>query len=134
MIHIDKLMFWCQKVLPCVYDESLSYYEILCKMRDYINNLIEQDKVIGKALKELSDVVAELQKWIDDFDKSYVQELVDKYIATMIFVELDDDGYIHYYVPERWSEISFNTTGLDIEIEDGVSHQLVDFGHLILTY
>ena len=27
-----KLKFYCQKVLPLVYDDSLSYYETICKV------------------------------------------------------------------------------------------------------
>lgn len=33
--------FWCQKVLPLVYDDSLSYYELLCKVVAYLNNTRE---------------------------------------------------------------------------------------------
>lgn len=33
--------WWCQKVLPLVYDDSLSYYEILCKLKAKINEIIE---------------------------------------------------------------------------------------------
>lgn len=28
--------FWCQKALPLVYDDSLSYYEVLCKLTKYV--------------------------------------------------------------------------------------------------
>ena len=31
----------CQKVLPLVYDESLSYYELLCKLIDKQNEIID---------------------------------------------------------------------------------------------
>lgn len=33
--------FWCQKVLPLVYDDSLSYYELLAKVVDYLNKTRE---------------------------------------------------------------------------------------------
>ena len=33
--------FWCQKVLPTVYDDSLSFYELLGKIVEYLNSLIE---------------------------------------------------------------------------------------------
>lgn len=33
--------FWCQKVLPLVYDDSLSYYELLCKVVNFLNEVIE---------------------------------------------------------------------------------------------
>ena len=40
---VDKIKdFWCQKVLPLVYDDSLSYYEVLCKMKSKINEIIDK--------------------------------------------------------------------------------------------
>lgn len=38
---LHRLHFWCQKVLPLVYDESLSYYELLCKVVKYLNDHTE---------------------------------------------------------------------------------------------
>lgn len=32
--------FYCQKVLPLVYDNSLSYYEVLCKAVGKLNEVI----------------------------------------------------------------------------------------------
>ena len=45
-----SIKFWCQKVLPLVYDESLSYYEVLCKTADYVNNLIKDVKTFNEKL------------------------------------------------------------------------------------
>lgn len=33
--------FWCHKILPLVYDDSLSYYEVLCKLTKVVNQLVE---------------------------------------------------------------------------------------------
>ena len=30
METVSKLRFWCYKILPLVYDDSLSYYEAIC--------------------------------------------------------------------------------------------------------
>ena len=40
---IDKLNsnWCCFKVLPLVYDDSLSYYEVLCKLTTKMNEIIE---------------------------------------------------------------------------------------------
>lgn len=43
---ITQLRFWCQKVLPLVYDDSLSYYEVLCKVQTKINDLIENNNTL----------------------------------------------------------------------------------------
>ena len=73
MAKIESFRFWCQKVLPLVYDDSLSYYELLCKVVTYLNNTIQ-------AVNENTDVVAQMRQDIDDFEDwttSKVQELED---------------------------------------------------------
>lgn len=125
---LETFKFWCFKVLPLVYDDSLSYYEILCKVVDYINKLIEQDKVFGDELDKLKQEMNTVKKWIDNFDTSYAEEIIKQYIATMIFVEISDSGYIVYYIPSSWKDIVFNTTQLDIEISG------YDYGRLVLSY
>ena len=43
----------CQKVLPLVYDESLSYYEVLCKVQQKLNELIKiNNEIRDEAHKE----------------------------------------------------------------------------------
>lgn len=121
--------FWCQKVLPLVYEESLSYYEILCKVVDYINKLIEQDKVFGAELDGLRSDMETVQKWIANFNTSYAEQIIKEYLATMIFVEISDAGYIVYYIPSNWNSIQFNTTGLDVDVAEQP-----EYGHLVLSY
>lgn len=132
MVNYNELKhfkFWCQKVLPLVYDDSLSYYEVLCKVVDYINKLIDDEKTIIAQIDELRKELEIVQKWIDAFDTSFAEEIIKKYLATMIFVEISDSGYIVYYIPEHWSDITFNTTGLDIELP-----MQPNYGHLVLSY
>lgn len=121
--------FWCYKVLPLVYDDSLSYYEILCKVVTYINKLIEQDKIFGDELTNLLKELEKVKEWINNFDTSFIKDLIKKYIATMILVEISDSGYIIYNIPESWKDISFNTTGLDIKLKIQP-----EYGHLVLSY
>lgn len=37
---IDNIKYWCNKILPLVYDDSLSYYEVLCKTSAKLNEVI----------------------------------------------------------------------------------------------
>lgn len=120
--------FWCQKVLPLVYDDSLSYYEVLCKVVRYINELIESDREIISGVDELRQELEVVQQWIDNYDTSYIEKLIEEHLATMIFVEITDSGYFVYYIPDSWDEIKFNTTGLDITIEG------TEYGRLVLSY
>lgn len=127
-IELPTFKFWCQKVLPLVYDDSLSYYELLCKVVDYINNLIDNQKELSDELIKLQAEIKKIQEWINNFDTSYIEQVVERYLATMIFVEISDAGYFIYYIPERWEDITFNTTGLDVEIPN------TDYGRLVLSY
>lgn len=129
MFGIRRLHFYCQKVLPLVYDESLSYYEVLCKVKHKLNELIDSQNLQDEEIKAIEAELAEVQKWIDDFDTTVIKELIEDYIATMIFVEINDAGYIVYNIPESWDDITFNTTQLDIFLT-----LQPEYGHLVLSY
>lgn len=129
---IKKFRFWCQKVLPLVYDDSLSYYEVLCKVVEYINNLIATDNEIFASIDEMKNDIKTLREWVDNFDANVektLREIIDKYIATMVFFGITDDGYFVAYIPDNWDDITFYTTELDIflPIEP-------EYGHLVLAY
>ena len=126
--NIPTFRFWCCKVLPLVYDDSLSYYEVLCKVVEYINNLIKTDVDIIEDIDALKNDLRVVQEWVDNFDTSYAEKIIEDKIATMIIVGINKDGYITFTIPETWKDITFNTTGLDIVI-DGV-----DNGTLVLSY
>lgn len=127
--NLRHFRFWCQSVIPLVYDDSLSYYEVLCKVVKYINDLIESDKAIVEDIEELRNELEIVQKWIDNYNTDYAKQLVEEYIATMIFVEINNNGYIVYYIPDTWDEITFETTGLDVFIDT-----MPEYGHLVLSY
>lgn len=119
--------FWCQSVLPLVYDDSLSYYEVLCKVVDYINKLIDTDRELFADLDELRAELKVVQEWIDNFDTSFMEEIIAQYIK-MVFFGLTDDGYFVAYIPDSWNEIQFSTSQYDnfTSIEP-------EYGHLIIS-
>ena len=131
-MNLEKFRFWCFKVLPLVYDDELSYYEVICKCVDYINNLIENDKAISNDVEQLKQEMKQVQEWINNYDTSFAESIIREYLATMIFVTISDSGDIVYSIPANWQSITFNTTGLDIENNIGVGNY--DYGHLVLSY
>ena len=50
----------CQKILPLVYDDSLSYYEVLCKVADKTNKLIEDINIFLDWATEAEHTIEEL--------------------------------------------------------------------------
>lgn len=63
MNHVDKLRgVFCYKILPLVYDDSLSYYEVLCKVTAKLNELVEyfNDGLEDAITEVISDYVDSL--------------------------------------------------------------------------
>ena len=50
-----ELKYRCQKVLPLVYDDSLSYMELLCKVITYLNNCISDIDLLRQEIEDLKD-------------------------------------------------------------------------------
>ena len=136
MGKIDKVKFWCYKVLPLVYDDSLSYYELLCKVVSKLNELIERYASFDDVVAEIQTAIDALQKQIDEFDTTYIEKLIKDKLANMIYVWISDAGYFIYYIPESWNDVSFNTTGLDISNEELANNGHVanyEYGRLVLS-
>lgn len=71
---IEYLRYWCYKVLPLVYDDSLSYYEVLCKTSNKVNELIDTcQKYYEDAIKYADELNTETFKDV----KQYIDEQLD---------------------------------------------------------
>lgn len=127
--NLKSFRMWCQKVLPLVYDDSLSYYEVLCKVVTYLNNVIEGTNGVIDDVEELKNDLGVVQNWINNFNTTYAEKIIAQYIATMVFFGLTDSGYFVAYIPENWDTIHFGTTGLDID-----APIQPEYGHLVLLY
>lgn len=127
--NLKSFRMWCQKVLPLVYDDSLSYYEVLCKVVTCLNNVIEGTNGVIDDVEGLRNDLATVQNWINNFDTKYAEKIIAQYIATMVFFGLTDSGYFVAYIPENWDTIHFGTTGLDID-----APIQPEYGHLVLLY
>lgn len=128
MYDLKHFRFWCYKVLPLVYDNSLSYYEVLCKVVKYINELIDQDKIFATELEQLKKEIDLVQQRLDNLDTVFITNIVKSCLAKMIFVRISNSGYIVYNIPTTWEELKFNTTGLDIDLAIQP-----EYGHLVLS-
>lgn len=100
MNKINKINVCCQKVLPLVYDESLSYYEVLCKVTQKLNELIKinndiRDEIhkeyaeILEAAKTVTEAVASVTAMRDEVltlkqaTEKYAQDVVTVYNETV---------------------------------------------------
>ena len=56
---LNKMSFYCQPILPLVYDESMSYYETLCKVVGQLNTTGD---TVNKLNEGLTSEIADRQK------------------------------------------------------------------------
>ena len=59
--------FWCQMALPLTYDDSLSYYELLCKVVNYLNNVITDVSAVEDNVGALADAYTQLQNYVNNY-------------------------------------------------------------------
>ena len=57
VLKLHPLFFKCHKILPLVYDESLSYYEVLCKVAKSVNETIESVNQLNDNLVDVNSTV-----------------------------------------------------------------------------
>ena len=90
---VSALRYWCYKILPLVYDDSLSYYEILCKVTEKLNEVISNTNNIptiiaeavanGGFLDNLQEQIAELN------DKDSKTATADRNTGELIWLHGD---------------------------------------------
>lgn len=80
----EQFQFYCQKVLPLVYDDSLSYYEVLCKLRTYLNEVIKNNN-------EMMDTLSRLITWIDTQLEVYTKEQLNEWLNDGTLESLIND-------------------------------------------
>lgn len=77
--ELKPFRFWCQKVLPLVYDDSLSYYELLCKVVDYLNKTMEDVETLEDDVTNLFTAYTQLQNYVNTyFDQEFPDLVSDK--------------------------------------------------------
>ena len=75
-VHFPDFAFWLQKTQPLVYDDALSYYEVLCRTSAILNQLIKQvndltdaqKKFIEDATKLLNQIINEWKSIVDQWN------------------------------------------------------------------
>ena len=81
---IDNIKYWCNKILPLVYDDSLSYYEVLCKTSAKLNEVITSTNGLLDAWDTYkNDIDAAFGEYTAKLDKKF-NDLSDKMEADFV--------------------------------------------------
>lgn len=92
MRNIEKVIRpYCYKIIPLIYDDSLSYYEVLCKLREKLNEVIEN---VNNIEDFSGDIKAEVDKILNDWlEDGTIEEMIDAVMkyrdanVTMLYPE-----------------------------------------------
>ncbi len=123
---LKPFRFWCQKVLPTVYDDSLSYYELLTKVVNYLNDTIDNVEALNDNVQNIYDAYILLQNYVNDyFDNNLPQLVSDK------LDEMAENGtltalikaYIDPYFDEKSAEIEESFDAQNDRIDEAISDQ-----------
>lgn len=122
---------FCQHVIPLAYDESMSYYETLCALRDYLlNTVIPAVNNNADAVSELQKAFETLQNYIDNYFKNLdVQTEINNKLDEMV-----TDGTLANIINEQIfndlnekinNKITVIDTVTDLKSYNGVNGELV---------
>jgi hypothetical protein len=88
-VHFPDFAFWLQKTQPLVYDDALSYYEVLCRISAMLNQLTKQvndltdaqKKFIEDATKLLNQIISEWNSIVDRWNNIVTEwnSIVDRW-------------------------------------------------------
>ncbi len=110
--------FWVQTALPLVYDDSLSYYELLCKVVDYINKFITQEQEFAEEIERYSQIVREMKEFVDNyFTSTDFQQLVNDAIDKMA-QDGEFDDVINAILANYTTQLDNRVVGLEERIEE----------------
>lgn len=129
--NISELKFWCQKILPLVYDESLSYYELLCKVVHKLNETIDLANKLNSEWNDIKDSTFQLiidyvneqinngtiGTMIEEATKEKFAEL-EKELNALSKIVTDNKNDADAKINELNNTVSSNYTKLDNKIND----------------
>ena len=69
----------CKKIIPLIYDDALSYYEVLCRLKRKINEIIDTVNGLIDA-----DIEGYLKNLIDEYATERVRELINEIAEPIV--------------------------------------------------
>lgn len=120
---LKPFRFWCQKVLPLVYDDSLSYYELLNKVVDYLNKTMEDVGVLHEDIDALHTAYQQLQAYVNDYFSTLdVQQEINNKLDVMASDGTLDAILLPYFNAYK-SEINALVENFENSVNSTVNNQ-----------
>lgn len=113
---IDNIKYWCNKILPLVYDDSLSYYEVLCKTSAKLNEVITSTNGLLDAWDTYrNDIAAAFGEYTAKLDKKF-NDLTDTLEADFFRFKYDLENEIRVEFDNQ--QLRLNDQDIKIDGQD----------------
>lgn len=106
-----KLWWLCYKAIPLVFDNSLSYLEMLARLLEYVNNLKD-------ALKELYEKVENLDEKVEQYYNDLLSRLDELETTLRNYI----DSELQNTKDELLETIEENNTAMNQKIQDFIDY------------
>ena len=106
-----KLWWLCYKAIPLVFDNSLSYLEMLARLLEYVNNLKD-------ALKELYETVENLDEKVEQYYSDLLSRLDELETTLRNYI----DSELQNAKEELLDTIEENNTAMTQKIQDFIDY------------
>lgn len=84
-VNLAPFRAWCAQTLPTVFDESMSYYELLCKLIEILNNTLNDVNIIAEHQVEVEKLFKELKAYVDSyFTNLDVQQEINNKLDSLV--------------------------------------------------
>lgn len=114
---LTPFKFFCLTNFPFIEEDfdALTYYQLLCKVVEYLNNVIKTTNAIGTQTEELTNAFNELKNYVDNyFTNLDVQEEINNKLDQMA-----TDGTLDKIInQEIFGELNDKITNLENDIND----------------
>ena len=138
--NIKTFRFYCQKILPLVYDDSLSYIETLCKVSsklneviDDYNELIDYYNTLPQLLEQITAKLSELDDFVDTINREFAEldarltAKVDKKLAKVDEELAKSLELIEHEMAELEAKVNVEIERLRSELTQVINSQLAVF-------
>ena len=131
---------FCQRIIPAVYDDSLSYVELICKLMSELQDIVIEIDVNSEDIDDLKKRLDELERLFEEFQKNGFKdtymELIEAWLqenmwcimswgSRIVWFGISDDGYFEAFIPDNFNFLNFDV------IMDSESP---DYGKLVMSY
>lgn len=114
---LAHIRFMCHKILPLVYDESLSYYEVLCKVAFKLNEAIEAVNNLNGNVTDLNSRCNTMQEEIEAIANeinTFESEVTSKFNT----LEASLNNKVDTAIADMKQEVTEQITDLEKEVEE----------------